>query len=398
MAAAPLTVEELPESAAGDIGQLADLVFHEHNDEPGHARFLRLLGDPTRRFGARDEGALVGSVSAFGYDLSIPGGELPCAGVAFVGVAPTHRRRGLLSALMGRLLQDAVALGQPLAALYAAEGAIYGRYGFGVAVRAVDLELGAVAPLALRVAPDERPVRFVALDDAAGVLGPIHGRWRARRPGMPSRTPAWWRDEVLRPEVPQADPGLGPVRIVALADAGYAIYRSREGLIQVEELVGDAPAVEAALWRWLASVDLVDVVRAENRPVDDPLPRMLLTGDDGAPATRLYDTLWVRLLDLPAALAQRSWATDVDLAVEVADAVLPANAGTWRIRPAACERTDATADLALDVRDLGAVYLGGITVASLAEAGVVRERTQGAVDTLDAALRVAHAPLCPEHF
>jgi predicted acetyltransferase len=402
--AAAVDIAPLDGDRVDDAVALSELVFHEKGSDAEVERRRRLLRG-ARAFGAFDGGSLVGCAAAYAIELSIPGGALPCAGVAFVGVSPTHRRRGVLTALFERLLPDAVGAGQLLAALWAAEAAIYGRYGFGAATRAVDFELRADRPLAFRIEPDDRPLRFLDWRQAPDVLGPIHARWRVRRPGMPARTPEWWRDQALRPDgAADQDSRLGPLRIAVLDEAGYAAYRSSEGHVEVVELVGDTPAVEAALWRWLASIDLVDRVAAPSRPVDEPLPRMLAEGGDAAPSRELYDALWLRLLDVPAALRARAWAADVDVVLDVADARLPVNAGTWRLTAgpgvgeARCERTSGAADVRLDVRELGAAYLGGVPLAALAAAGLVDERTPGALDGLDAALRVPLAPYCADHF
>jgi predicted acetyltransferase len=397
--------EELP--AMLDVGMLA---FHERpQPDDERERLFRFLRS-THRYGAYDAGDLVGCAAALDFEVSIPGGSLPCAGLTWVAVLPTHRRRGALTALMDALLADAARAG-PLAALWASEGAIYGRYGFGVATFAQGFEFDARAPLVLRVEPDPRPLRLIELDAAPGVLASTHARERTRRAGLMTRSPEYWREVVLHTGPEHADLGLTEARVVVLGDranpAGYAIYRVRgqqelgdddtPGRVDVAEVVADTPAVAAALWRYLASIDLIESVRAENRPADDP-PILLAADAYGVRLKERWPAAWLRILDVPAALAARSWATDVAMSVAVRDDRFPANAGTWRIVPGACDWTDAAPDLELDVRDLGSAYLGGVPLGALHAAGLVLEHTTGAVAALDAALRTPLAPFTPDDF
>jgi predicted acetyltransferase len=401
----PVPEDELPAMLA--LGYLA---FHVRAADQERGLDERVLRG-ARRFGAYDRGRLVGAAATLDLELSVPGGALPCAGLTWVVVAPTHRRRGALTAMMRALLDDARERGQPLAALWAAEGAIYGRYGFGLATVAQGVQIDARTPLELRVEPDPRPLELIELADAPERLAAAHARERARRPGLPARTPDWWRDAILHTGPEHAELGLTEARVVVVGEgddlAGYAVYRVRPeqdladdpepAYVDVSELVADTAEAAAALWRYLASIDLIAGVRAWNRPPDDPLP-LLVADPDRVRLARRLGALWLRLLDVPAALAVRSWAGPVELTIGVRDGGRPENAGAWRLGEGECTRTDAPADLELDVRDLAAAYLGGVPLRALHAAGLVVERTQGAVAALDAALLTPLAPFIPDDF
>jgi predicted acetyltransferase len=187
-------------------------------------------------------------------------------------------------------------------------------------------------------------------------------------------------------------------------DDGYALYAVRPefdddgpaGEVRVRELVAATPTAHARLWAFLVDQDLTRTVTWHAAPVDEPLWLMLT--DPRAVRITLSDSLWVRLVDVAAALGARSYASDADVVLEVADEFCAWNAGRYRLSGSGCERTDAEPDVALDVADLGAAYLGGTTLRSLAAAGRVRELTPGAVVRASAALRGEVEPWCPEMF
>ena len=415
-----------------------DLAFHEHST-PAKREQWRTLLPLQRTIAAFDGPLLVGTSGAYPQRLSVPGGELSCAGVSVVTVRPTHRRRGILTGMMAGLIEQARTFGEPVASLWAAEGAIYERFGFGVATQDVHLMLpGGSRPPRPSIDADEAredgvTIDFVALDDAAALLDPVWERMRARRAGIPARTRDWWTRRILADHEDDRDGAL-PKRLVVArragasasgaaapsgaagsdaADArpaeplGYALYRARgiepDVTLDVLELIAPDPAAEAALWGYLCAVDLVGTVDAPRRPVDDPVPFRF--ADFRQPRMDdLRDALWLRLIDLPAALQGRSWrGGSLDLTLGVTDARLPDNAGRWRLELSAdgearCTRTDRDADLVLDVAALGAIYLGGTRVVRLADAGRIVERTPGALAALDVAASTPRAPWTPELF
>ncbi|MBH5333574.1 GNAT family N-acetyltransferase [Streptomyces pactum] len=401
-----LHFRELPETDIDRALALAYLVFHESPEDDRRKHHHEMLRE-SARIGAYDGDRLVGSLAALRFTLSVPGGELPCAGVTMVNVAPTHRRRGVLSGMVAELYRRCGTEGWPLAALWASEAVIYGRFGFGHGTRGQTIEIDSRTPLALRVSPDERPLRLVDPTEAPALLGPYYERTRELRAGRHARSEAWWREEWLV-EKDEEDGDLSPPRIVALGDplAGYAVYRTKSdgegcGPVRVDELEADTPAVAAALWRYLASIDLTGTVRAWGRPMDDPLQH-LAADRDQVRVTSVFPSLWLRLVDVPGALRARSWAADVDLVLDVTDTHLPANSGPHRLTVsgghASWEPAAGPADLALDVRELASCYLGGTPVAELVRAGLVTEHTPGAAAALDAALRTEYAPHTVDEF
>ncbi|MEV5982040.1 GNAT family N-acetyltransferase [Streptomyces sp. NPDC052114] len=408
-APSPVQFRDIPEAGIDGALSLAYLVFHESPEEEKRKHHHDLLRDCTR-IGAYDGDELVGFVAAFPFRVSVPGGELPCPCLTFASVAPTHRRRGVLSGMLAELFARSAAQGSPIASLWASEDAIYGRFGFGPATHGHTVEIDSRRPLDLRITPDDRPLRLVDPADAPGLLGAYYDRTRAERAGRIDRSEAWWREEWLVEE-DEEDDELSPPRVVVLGAprgpvAGYAIYRTKTrddapGLVRLDELEADTPAAEAALWRYLASIDLTGLIRAWGRPVDDPLH--LFAGDrDQVRVTGEFPALWLRLIDVREALESRSWAAPVDVVLDVRDDRLAANAGRHRLTASAegCTyaRTEDPADLTVDVRDLAAGYLGGTTVDALVRAGLATEHTPGTVTALDAALRTPRLPHTVDEF
>ncbi|OKK22600.1 acetyltransferase [Streptomyces sp. CB00455] len=398
-----LHIREVAEADIDRALELAYLVFHDRPEKEVRERHRALLSR-CGRLGAYDGDLLVGFMAAHDFRLSVPGADLPCPGLTFVSVAPTHRRRGVLTALMTEQLRRAAAAGSPLAALWASEAAIYGRFGYGGATTGVTIEIDSTRPLPLRIAPDPRPLRLVGADEALAVIGPFHEAARAVRAGRPTRSPERWAEEWLA-EQDEEDAELSPPRIIVLGDpgrpiAGYVLYRTKPeddagplrtpGLVRVDELEAETPAVAAALWGCLASLDLTGRVCAWGRPADDPLLHFAADRDQ-VRVTAQFPALWLRLVDVRAALTGRAWAAAVEVVLELTDAWLPANAGRFRLKAgpggAAYEPTVSPADLAMDVRELAACYLGGTRMTELVAAGLVAERTAGSAAALDAALR-----------
>ncbi|MFD3326451.1 GNAT family N-acetyltransferase [Streptomyces sp. NPDC058701] len=408
-------IREVPESDIDRALELAYLVFHDRPEKERREKHHALL-TRCERLGAYEGGSLVGFMAAHDFRLSVPGADLPCPGLTFVSVAPTHRRRGVLTALMAGQLRRTAAAGRPLAALWASEAAIYGRFGFGGATTGVTVEIDSTRPLALRIAPDRRPLRLLGADEVLAAAGPLHERARALRAGRPTRDAERWTEEWLS-EQDEEDEELGPPRVIVLGDpgepvAGYVLYRTKPegggdgtgrtlGLVRVDELEAGTPAVAAALWECVAALDLTGRVRAWGRPADDPLLHFAADRDQ-VRVTAQFPALWLRLVDVRAALTARTWAAPVELVLELTDARLPANAGRFRLKAgpdgAAYDPARAAPDLALDVRELAACYLGGTRAVELVAAGLVAEPTPGAAAALDAALRTDLLPHTADEF
>ncbi|MEU3723923.1 GNAT family N-acetyltransferase [Streptomyces sp. NPDC031705] len=408
-------IREVPEADIDRAQELAYLVFHDRPEAQARERHRALLAR-CARLGAYDGDALVGFMAAHAFRLSVPGGaDLPAPGLTFVSVAPTHRRRGVLTGLMDEQLRRARAGGSPLVVLWASEAAIYGRFGYGPATQGATIEIDSTRPLALRIDPDPRPLRLIGPDEAATVIAPFHEAARTTRAGRPSRSAERWSEEWLC-ERDEEDEELSPPRIIVLGEpgepvAGYALYRTKHqdegapargpGLVRVDELEAATPAVAAALWQCLASLDLTGRVSAWGRPLDDPLLHFAADRDQ-VRVTAQFPALWLRLVDVRAALTARSWAAPVELVLALSDARLPANAGRFRLKAgpggATYEPAGADPDLTLDVRELAACYLGGTRVEELVAAGLVTEHTPGAAAALDAALHTRLLPHTADEF
>jgi predicted acetyltransferase len=357
---------------------------------------------------AIDGERIVGGAGAFPFELTVPGGTVRCGGVTVVGVLPTHRRRGILTAMMRTQLEDIRERGEPVAALWASEEVIYRRFGYGVASLSGEMTL-ASGFAGLRQAADERAaVRLVALDEANEVLAPIYDRVRARTPGMFTRSGTWWETRTLS-DPPDRRQGGGEKNVLVVEldgdAAGYALYRihtkfesgAAAGHVDVIEAVADGPVATRELWRVLLDMDWKATLKAYLLPIDHPLlhqlryPRRM--------QLRVGDGLWVRLVDVGAALSARAYADAGPVVLEVEDPFLPENAGRWRIAGGAADRTDEAPDLAMDVGELGAAYLGGFTFGELVRSGLVREAREGGAARADAVfLTAAPKPWCPEIF
>jgi predicted acetyltransferase len=399
MEPAPITAEEIP--AFRDAVQSA---FH-HDASPHHLELMHKILEPERTLVLRDGERIVAATAIYSRRISVPGGDVPVAGVTQVGVRPTHRRRGMLTTLMRRQLADVHEAGdEAIAALWASESVIYGRYGYGLATLTTDLHV-ATREARLREAP-QADVELMRAPEAVDLIRPIHEAARARRPGMVDRAGPWWDFRIDDPE--DERDGAQALRAI-VTDGGYALYAGKlkfeesgpAGEAKVREVVATTPAAYATVWSFLLGLDLTRKVTYELAPADDPLQHMLA---EARAVTYKWvgDALWVRLVDLPRALAQRDYAQPLETVFEVADEFCPWNAGRWALRwdgeTATCAKTALPAAIELTVNELGAVYLGGTTFAALARAGRVRELRSGAIAAASRAFRADVEPWCPETF
>lgn len=376
------------------------------SDEQLRALPTPLSWDRTRGVEAAD-GELVAVHSSYPFSrFPVPGARTAVSGLTWVGVHPGHRRRGLLRAMIDEHFRRSLARGEAVSALFAAEAPIYGRFGYGLAAN--ELRLTVPRGVALREVPgaDAVRVRLERLGDAHDdVLHRVHAH--VDRPGWATRETAELRAAFMSDPEHGRD-GAESLR-VALAEVdgevrGYALFRRKShwdvpgprGVVRVREVVAPDPAVARALWGVLLDLDLMARVETWLMPVDDPLLHLLV--DPRAAEPRLADNVWVRLLDVPRALEARRYAAPVDVVLEVADALLPANAGRWRLAGgpdgAAVVPTDAEPDLRLDVRSLGSAYLGGVGLTALAGAGLVTELRPGTLAAASTAFAWPVAPVC----
>ncbi|MEU9608816.1 GNAT family N-acetyltransferase [Streptomyces sp. NPDC048057] len=395
----PVTDEEFPAWAR----LVGDTCASDYTDEKVDR--LRAVVELDRTIGAFDGGRPVGGAAAYSRVMTVPGGSLPVAGVTWVGVAATHRRRGLLTAMMRRQLTELYeGGGEPIAALRPSEAAIYGRYGYGPATRGARLRC---AKKDVRFLPgtDFGAGRVLLLppDEARPLIEKAYERARVRTPGWPDRAGRYWDFRLF--DDPGERGGATALRYAVHHEpdgeaTGYALYRfASDEEVRVEELAATSRQAYTALWRYLAGIDLVPTVTYEGA-VDETLPHLLV--DPRAVESSEVDRLWVRLVDVQRALAGRRYAVPVDVVLDVTDDFCPWNTGRYRLRAdgddVRCERPAAgagAADLSLTVAELGAAFLGGVTLAALADAGRVTELRPGALARTSAAFRGEREPHYP---
>ncbi|WP_340682072.1 GNAT family N-acetyltransferase [Amycolatopsis coloradensis] len=362
----------------------------------------------TGKFAAFDDhGTPVGIASSFEVELTVPGGrKLVTAAVDGVGVRADWTRRGILTAMMAVQLEDLAARGVPLAALHASEAVIYGRFGYGAATfcRGVSVERPR-ARLRDGVGRDG-VVRFVTPAEAVERVPALYSRFEGTRPGFVTRPANWWPGFFER--VVTGDDGYRvAVHSGPDGDDGFVVYQTidtrdrqapeRGALLDIRELHAATPQAWAGLWRFLLSIDLVSAVAGRGRPLDEPLAE-LLTDPRAVNTTEVIDDLWLRLVDVLAALRARSYGTADPVVLEVHDKQLPDNNGRYVVGPDGVERTTAEADLRLDVATLSSLYLGHGLFGDLALSGRVEVLDEAAVARADALFHTARTPWCGTFF
>jgi predicted acetyltransferase len=374
--------------------------------EPTWAERIVPLSTPERFLGAWDGDELVGGAGAFALELTVPGGIVECCGTTTVGVLPTHRRRGILGSLMRAQLDDAHERGEPIAALWASEGAIYGRYGFGLASMqgSIDVE-SKYAPLRASAPPAK--IRLVSEAEALEVIPGLYDEVRPEQPGMFARSRAWWEVRTLSDREPRRQGGGEMTRAVLELDgrpAAYALYRvqasfdrgASTGHTSVIEALAVSPAANHALWEFLLGIDWLPRLKGDHLPPDHAL--FLLTTEPRRLNYTTGDALWVRLLDVGAALSARSYRGDGRVVLEVRDPFCEWNTGRWAVEREQVRPTNTDPDLRLEVADLASPYLGGFTFAQLARAGRVEVLVSGALERADQLFSTSRLPWCPEIF
>lgn len=379
----PSNAEDFPA-----ICHLYGTVFHE--DVSGTLKEMEAgVFEVDRSLVADDAGMVVGHVQSFTRDLTVPGAVIPAAHVSGVGVLPTHRRRGLLNRMMHRQLVELADAGrEPIAALWASEASIYPRYGYGAAANRLAFT---IMNREVRLpAPPAEPSGRLRMADPGALLPEmtkVYEQLRADRIGWSSRNDQWWAFVLGDPESHRdgATKRYAVVHEGSDGPTGYAIWRVKDDWdhsgpnaeVQVREVVAADPETYQTLWRFLLGIDLTRSVTLRLGSVEEPL--LHLVDEPRRLGARFTDALWLRLIDVPAALAARRYLIDVDVVIEVTDPILERNTGRWRLtgspRGATCTATTEPADLSCSVTDLGAIYLGGTSLAALAAAGRSRQLT-----------------------
>ncbi|MFE4371557.1 GNAT family N-acetyltransferase [Streptomyces sp. NPDC056835] len=382
-------------------------------DDSAVARTAHL--EPARTRGAFDDGRCVATFRSFAQELTVVGGAvLPADAISNVTVSATHRRRGLLSRMMAADLAAAKERGDAVATLIAAEYPIYGRYGFGPAA--------GVTEWSIDVARTGLDPRWAGPDDGGRIdlvdlaevrkLGPeLHERFRVHQHGAIDRDERWWG--VATGQVPSGVPWTEPFNAVYRSAAGeiegLVTYASDDNwgdakqplnTASVRKLIALTPAAERALWHFVCSIDWVTTVRTGHRATDDLLPRFL-PDPRAARIVTQADFLWVRILDSVRALEARTYAVPATLTLEIHDRDGLAG-GRFRLEgtPAGgvCAPTTESPDIALDVRELGSLYLGEESAVRLAALGLLTEERPGAAAVAETLFRTARRPWCPDVF
>lgn len=351
-----------------------------------------------RYLGAFEQTELVGGADSYTSWLTVPGGSrVPHAAVTHIGVLPTHTRRGILTSLVTRQLTDIAGRGEIVASLRASEAVIYRRFGYGVATSSASYRIQR------RRAAQLNPVDASAvtlLDTAASpeLLASIYER--AAWTGAVARPPQWWRLHEL------FDAAEPVKHYVVTHPDGYVRYRphdttewfaSSARTISVDDLVAHSDDAYRTLVGHLLDLDLVDVIELGARPVDDPLPH-LVADPRAVTVTGIRDETWLRLVDVEAALAARTYTDSAPVVIEVGDPLLPHNAARFSVGSDKVRRTQHTPDLSVDVAALGSVYLGGNTWAQLGRAGLVSVRSAGAIKAADALFSTGSKPFAGTNF
>ena len=390
---------------------LSEAFLEDPNDEDRES--LGSVFEPERSLGVFDDGHIVGTAGIYTRDMTVPGGPRPIAAVTVVSVQPTHRRRGLLTTMMRRQLTGLhEEQGEPVAALWASEGGIYGRFGYGVAARQLAwtgrkerLRVRPGVPMGAGRVVLAPPEKARAHEEA------VYEALRPTSVGFLDRRGAWADRLAADPE--RGRHGASGRRHALYTEqdgsvTGFATYRTRQAgepgrndsSVEVGSVHATSPAAYAALWAYLAGIDLTPRLSLNRAPLDDPLQHII--ADVRALDMSMYDSLWVRLADVDRALVSRTYSTPVDVVLDVRDEFCPWNAGRWRLSAdgsgAVCERTTDPADLALSSTELGAAYLGGPRLVGLAAAGLVTELRPGAVTAASRAFAGDRLPWCPEVF
>ena len=378
------------------------------------------LAETDRQVAAVDGGQVVGTAGAYTFELTVPGGaQVPVAGVTVVGVLATHRRQGALRSMMAYQLDDVSARGEPVAVLLASEASIYGRFGYGVATRIAKVAVDTTGGLPLLSEPVAGGrLRLVDPGEHSSIASPVYDRVRRHRIGELSRPDVWWT-VLQRDREKWRDDASARFCVVHEDDAGtvdgYCWYRVKEGEhddgvarseVRIWDLAAETPEVEVALLQYLSSIDLTRSITTWTRPVDDPWPYRLV--DRRRYKVKLvHDHLYVRVLDVPAALSARTYEAPGTLTLAVDDPFRPSAGGRFRLEvgdegKAICERVgddaDGDADVRLGATALGSLYLGDVAPSLLATAGRLSATDDHALHLADRILPTLRKPYCISEF
>ena len=288
---------------------------------------MRAFFDLDRSIAVFEEGKIVGGAYSSQFEMSVPGGSVATAGVGNVAVQPTHRRRGILTRMMDHQLKDLHERGEPLAALFTSESIIYGRFGYGIGSFHERWKIERPYNAYARPYEQQGRISFVEPSDIVKIFPDVFRRSTKDTPGVAQRPGQYW-DEIAR------DPEQWRRGASALFHAvyeengsvdGYGRYRVKGDTLTVHELMAAPDEARAGLWRFFLDVDLMRPMEALMRPVDDPLPWML--ADPRRLERSRGDAMWLRMVDVRAALAARRYMQSDRLVMDVRDEFCPWNEG-----------------------------------------------------------------------
>lgn len=372
-------------------------------------RFERVFGQ-ARLLAAYDDDLIVGTYGAFPFEMAVPGGTMRTAGTTIVTTRPTHRRSGVTTSLMRRHLDEAVENGESMAALWASETSIYGRFGYGLATFNSDVSIETDRGAFREGAVFPGRARLVSLDEAKQLIPPLYERLWRERPGSYGRTDEWWDAKWFHDDPDHRGGATAYKYVVNEVDGdtvAYARYRVKHDWgpfpnyeVKLDEIQGVDGAARLTLWRYLLDIDLVTKVSSWNQPTDLELPWAL--AEHRRLLQRRSDALWVRILDVAGALGGRAYRASGSLVISVEDRFRPQTTGRYRLDmagdgTATCRPTDDPADIEMEIGALGSLYLGGVPARDLADAGLISGSPQ-VVELADRAFGWGVAPYCPEVF
>lgn len=402
----PVTTDEYPAFATAFIEGFSDDL-----PDKGFPDLIEKVLPPERTLAAFDGDTIVGTFGGFDLKLTVPGGSVKMDGTTVVTVFPTHRRLGLMDAMTSRHLANAADNGYPVAGLWASDSGIYGRYGYGTATYAATRTVS--GPMVrFRDGVEIDRVRRVTSEQAAELLPNAFDSQCRSVPGMFARNETWWAAEILSDE-DWMKRGKTSQRIVVHDGPdgvdGYVIYRQKsnessdghaDGEVSVSELIAATPRARASLWSYLMSIDGCPKVKSWNMPVHDEVLAMVREPRRFA-TNALFDALWIRILDVEAALSKRTYERDGTVTFSVVDGYRPTTQGSYRLAVSegvgVCRRTDEPATLSIDVDVLGAIYLGGGDLPGYVAAGRVRG-TDAEIASLHSIFAAMREPWCNQVF
>ena len=363
---------------------------------------LRPHFDLDRSIAVFDQGQIVGGSHSHSLVISTPGSSAIVAGVSNVAVQPTHRRQGVMTQMMQHQIRDIHEREEPLAALFASESLIYGRFGYGVGSLYEQWSIPREHNSYAQPFRDNGNIAFVHPSNIPTVRPDISKRSTANRAGVVQKSMHHWQQEAQAPE--HLEGGQGGLFYACYQTdertEGYVIYRIRDRVLYVNELMATSKVAYKCLWRFCFDTDLVTRTEANKRPVDDALPWML--ADPRRLQRNIRDGLWLRIIDVHSALEQRCYSKNDALVLEIKDELCPWNQASFRLEGstegATCYQSSESPDLTLPISALASPLLGAVTFSTLAQAGLIQEGKSGALKRADAMFEVEQQPWTPNNF